>query len=73
MKNFRFDMYMYTLCSCTQELFNCACGFIGKSAVIKYHQVLSKVIYIKEQHHVRSNKLISAPIDPIILTWRSSK
>ena len=44
MKNFRFK----TICNITQEpqnlqTFNCACGFIGKSAVIKYHQLLSKV------------------------------
>ncbi len=44
MKNFRFE----TLCNITQEsqdpqTFNCACGFIGKSAVTKYHQLLSKV------------------------------
>ncbi len=32
-----------------QELqrFDCACGFIDKSAVITYHQPLSKVISIK--------------------------
>ena len=35
-------------CNITQEpqdlqTFNCACGFIGMSAVIKYHQLLSKV------------------------------
>ncbi len=45
MKNFRFD----TICNINQEphaiqRFNCACWFIGKSAVIKYPQLLSKVI-----------------------------
>ncbi len=47
MKNFRFD----TICNITQESqeiqrFNCACGSIVKSAVIKYHQLLSKIISI---------------------------
>ncbi len=44
MKNFRFD----TICNVTRDLqevqrFNCGCGLIGKSAVIK-HQLLSKVV-----------------------------
>ncbi len=42
MKNFRCD----NICNITQAPQNlqryCACGFIGKSAVIKYHQLLSK-------------------------------
>ncbi len=44
MKNFRFN----TICNITQEpqelqRYNRACRFIGKSAVIKCHQLLSKV------------------------------
>ncbi len=44
MKNFRFN----TICNITQEpqelqRYNPACRFIGKSAVIKCHQLLSKV------------------------------
>ncbi len=44
MKNFRFN----TICNITQEKqelqrYNRACWFIGKPAVIKCHQVLSKV------------------------------
>ena len=44
MTNFRFD----TICNISQipkdlQRFKCACEFIGKSAVIKYHQLLSKV------------------------------
>ncbi len=47
MKNFCFD----TICKITQELkelqrFSCACRLIGKSAVMKYHQLLLKVISI---------------------------
>ena len=43
MKNIRFDIF----CDVNQEpqdpqRHNCACGFIGKSAVIKYHRLLSK-------------------------------
>ena len=49
MKNFCFD----TICNITQETqdlqgYNCASGFIGKSAVIKYYQ-LSKVISINRR------------------------
>ena len=45
MKNFRFD----TICNITQELlrFNCDWGFIVKSVVIKYHQLLSNVLKYK--------------------------
>ena len=44
MKNFCFE----TICNITQEpqdlqTFNCAHGFISKFAVIKYHQLLTKV------------------------------
>ena len=40
------------ICNITQESqelqrFSSACGFIGKSAVIEYHQLLSKVTYGK--------------------------
>ncbi len=47
MKNFRFN----TICDITQEpqelqRYNPACRSIGKSAVIKCHQVLSKVTSI---------------------------
>ena len=47
MKNFRSG----TICNITQEpqrlqRYNYACGFIGKSAVIKYHHLLSKVLSI---------------------------
>ena len=45
MKNFRFDT-SFNITQEAQELnrFNNASGFIGKSAVIKYHELLSKVI-----------------------------
>ena len=47
MKNFCFD----TICNITQEpqklqSLNCACGFIGKSVLTKYHQLLTKVVSI---------------------------
>ncbi len=50
MKNFRFN----TICNITQEpqelqRHNCACRFIGKSAVIKCHQLLSKVTSINSR------------------------
>ncbi len=50
MKNFRFN----TICNITQEpqelqIYNRVCGFIGKSAVIKCHQVLSKVTSINRR------------------------
>ena len=52
MKNFRFD----TICNITQKAqklqrFNCVCGFIGKSALIKCHQLLSKVISMNGKLH----------------------
>ena len=52
MKNFHFK----TICNITyepQELqrFYCACEFIGKSAVIKYDQLLSKVINMNSKSH----------------------
>ncbi len=50
MKNFRFN----TICNITQEpqelqRYNRAYRFIGKSAVIKCHQVLSKVTNINSR------------------------
>ncbi len=50
MKNFRFN----TICNITkdpQELrrYNRACRFIGESAVIKCHQMLSKVTSINRR------------------------
>ena len=47
MKNFRFDT-IYNITQEPQKLpkYNFASGFIGKSAVLKYNQVLSKVINI---------------------------
>ncbi len=50
MKNFRFN----TICNITQEpkelqRYNHACRFIGKSAVIKCHQVLSKITSINRR------------------------
>ncbi len=50
MKNFRFN----TICNINQEpqelqRYNRACRFIGKSAVIKCHQVLSKVTSINRR------------------------
>ncbi len=50
MKNFCFN----TICNITQEpqelqRYNRACRFIGKSAVIKCHQVLSKVTSINRR------------------------
>ncbi len=50
MKNFRFN----TICNITQEpqelqRYNHACRFIGKSAVIKCHQLLSKVTSINRK------------------------
>ena len=53
MKNFHFD----AICNITQEpqelqRFNCACGFISKSTVIRYHQLLSTVISSNGKSHV---------------------
>ncbi len=50
MKNFRFN----TICNITKETheqqrYNIACSFIGKSAVIKCHQVLSKITSINRR------------------------
>ncbi len=50
MKNFRFN----TICNITQEpqelqRYNLACRFIGKSAVIKCHQLLSKNVSINKR------------------------
>ncbi len=48
MKNFRFN----TICNITQEelqRYNRACRFIGKSAVMKCHQLLSKVTSINRR------------------------
>ena len=44
MKNFYYD----TICKITHEpqeleIFNCACGFIGMSAAVKYHHCLATV------------------------------
>ena len=52
MKNFHFD----SICNITQDSqdlqqYNCACGFIHKSAVIKCHQLLSKAISINRKSH----------------------
>ncbi len=52
MKNFHFN----TICNITQEprelqTYICACGFIGKSAVIKYNLLLSKVTSINRKSH----------------------
>ena len=49
-KNFHFNIFN-TICNITQEpqelqRFNCVCGSISKFAVIKYHQLLSKVLSI---------------------------
>ncbi len=46
MKNFCFT----TICNTTQgppelEKYNCICGFTSKSVVIKYYQLLSKVMH----------------------------
>ncbi len=51
------------ICNINQEpqdlqIFNCACGFIGKSAVVKYHQFLSKVQCIDEK--LRFDQLATA-------------
>ncbi len=50
MKNFRFN----TICNITQEpqelqRYNRACRFIGKSAVMKRHQLLSKVTSVNRR------------------------
>ena len=42
--------------------YNCACGFIGKSAVMKYHQSLSKVISINFGFRPVSNSLVPLSI-----------
>ncbi len=52
MKNFRSD----TICNITQEpqeleRYNCACGFICKSAVTKFPQLLIKVTGINGNSH----------------------
>ena len=59
MKNFHFD----TTCCISQKpqeqrIFNCGYGFIGKSAVIKYYQLLSKVIINGKWHF---DQLAAAP------------
>ncbi len=66
MKNIRFN----TICNITQEpqelqRYNRACRFIGKSTVIKCHQVLSKVTSIKQEiafRPVSNRPLVSASL-----------
>ena len=63
MKKFRFN----TICSITQENhknYNCVCGFIGKSAVIKYHQLLSKVLSINGKSHFDQLATVSSSTPP---------
>ena len=65
MKTFRFD----TICNITQEpqallILNCACGFIGKSALIKYQQLLSKVIGINGKSRFDQLATVSSSIPP---------
>ncbi len=46
--SFRYNLQHYPRTTKMQN-FNCACGFIGKSAFIKYHQLLTKVVSIHEK------------------------
>ena len=60
MKNFRFD----TICNITQKLrklhrSNCVYGFIGKYAVTKCHQLLSKVLSRPIQRNSVFNQLLT--------------
>ncbi len=57
MKTFHFG----TICNITQEPqeITCACGFIATYNVLKYHQVLSKVISINEKSSF--DQLATAP------------
>ena len=64
------DFCLNTICNITQELqrlkYVCG-GFIVKSAVIKYHQLLSKVTSIKRK--LRFNQLATASSsNPSLLT-----
>ncbi len=59
MKNFRFN----TICNITQEpqelqRYNRVCRFIGKSAVIKCHQLLSKVTCMNRRLRPDSNRYL---------------
>ncbi len=38
------------------QRYSCACGLIGKSGVIKYHQLLSKVISINGKSRFDQNR-----------------
>ncbi len=64
MKNFRFN----TFCNITyepQELFKCACRFIGKFAAIQYRQWLSKVMSI----NVDAFRSVSNSFMLYVLEW----
>ena len=72
MKNFHFD----TICRNTQEpqelqRYSCACGFISKSSVIIYHQLLSKVISINVKLHFSNNFLLYPSLS--LLLFRVTK
>ncbi len=66
------DFCLNTICNITQELqelqrLKYVCVFIVKSAVIKYHQLLSKVTSIKRK--LRFNQLVTASSsNPSLLT-----
>ena len=72
-KNFCFN----TICNITQETqklqrCNCACGFIGKSAVIKYHQLLSKLISINRETFCFSTSYNNSSLlypSKLFVTW----
>ena len=81
MKNFSFN----NICNITQEHKNYrdtrfrACGFIGKSSVIKYHQLLSNVVSLwnrKFMFRPVSNSFLLSPsikvFDPTCYGWFDS-
>ena len=72
MKNFHYD----TICNILQESqelqrFNCACGFISKSAVSKYYQLLTKVIASLFFQNLASpqNMILQEEVKTCILHW----
>ena len=61
MKNFCFE----TICNITKEpqelqRFNCACWLIGKSAVIKHHRLLLKVIKVLTRNRISISLIATA-------------
>ena len=63
MKNFRFN----AICNITQELqelqkYNRACRFTGKSAVVQYHELLSKLQVLTGDRYSTSLQQLLLPI-----------